>query len=44
MVRSKGFPLRLSIDLPAGSCSLRIAVHDIDADRAGSLEVPVMVK
>jgi hypothetical protein len=34
-------PMRMALDLPSGPASLRIAVHDLDAERAGSLEVPV---
>jgi VWFA-related protein len=34
---------RLTIDLPDGEDSLRIVVHDLKADRSGSLEVPVTV-
>ena len=38
-----GISIRLPIDLPLGKFSLRIAVHDLAAARAGSLEVPVSV-
>jgi len=38
-----GIRIRLPLDLPAGQFSLRIAVHDLSAGRAGSLEVPVDV-
>ncbi|MDE3150274.1 MAG: VWA domain-containing protein [Acidobacteriota bacterium] len=38
-----GIQARLPIDLPAGQGSLRIAVQDLTAGRAGSLEVPVTV-
>jgi len=38
-----GIKIRLPIDLPAGQFSLRIAVHDLAAARAGSVEVPVTV-
>ena len=38
-----GLRARLPIDLPAGEGSLRIAVQDLNASRAGSLEVPVTV-
>ena len=40
---ASGIPIRLPLDLPAGQFSLRIAVHDLTAGRAGSLEVPVTV-
>jgi VWFA-related protein len=36
-------PIRMALDLPKGQFSLRIAVHDLAAGRAGSLEVPVTV-
>lgn len=35
-----GIPIRLALDLPAGPVNLRIAVHDLNGDRAGSLEIP----
>jgi hypothetical protein len=38
-----GIPARLAIDLPEGEAFLRIAVHDLNAGRAGSLEVPLTV-
>jgi VWFA-related protein len=38
-----GIPARLPLDLPAGQIALRIAVHDLAAGRAGSLEIPVKV-
>jgi VWFA-related protein len=38
-----GIPARLALDLPEGEISLRIAVHDLAAGRAGSLEIPVKV-
>jgi VWFA-related protein len=41
--RAKGIRLRLALDLPTGKSSLRIAVHDIDGGRAGSLELPLAV-
>jgi VWFA-related protein len=42
-VISSGIPVRLAIDLPPGQFALRIAVHDLSAGRAGSLEVPLTV-
>jgi VWFA-related protein len=42
-VVNDGIPVRLALDLPAGQCFLRIAVYDLDAGKAGSLEVPVTV-
>lgn len=36
-----GIPMRMALDLPAGDAFLRIAVHDLDAGRVGSLEIPV---
>jgi hypothetical protein len=38
-----GIRIRLPIDLPQGRFSLQVAVHDLDAERKGSLEVPVAV-
>jgi VWFA-related protein len=38
-----GIPARLAIDLPQGEAFLRIAVHDLNAGRAGSLEIPLSV-
>jgi VWFA-related protein len=38
-----GIALRLPFDLPAGNINLRIGVHDLNVDRAGSLEVPLQV-
>jgi hypothetical protein len=38
-----GIHVRLALDLPPGRGSLRIALHDLNADRAGSLEVPLAV-
>ena len=40
---SNGIRIRLPFDLPAGQFFLRIAVHDLTAGRAGSLEVPITV-
>ncbi len=42
-VMNSGIPLRLAFDLPAGPVNLRIGVHDLNANRAGSLEVPLQV-
>ena len=39
----KGIPVRFAIDVPAGQISLRIAVHDLGAERTGSLEIPLDV-
>jgi hypothetical protein len=39
-VMKTGIHLRFPLDLPAGQNSLRIAVHDLTAGKAGSLEVP----
>jgi VWFA-related protein len=38
-----GIRIKFPLDMPAGHFSLRIAVHDLNADRAGSLEVPLDV-
>jgi VWFA-related protein len=40
---NSGIRIRLPLDLPAGKFFLRIAVHDLSAGRAGSLEVPIAV-
>jgi len=41
---AKGLPVRLALDMPEGQVALRIAVNDITAGRAGSLEVPLAVQ
>jgi VWFA-related protein len=40
-ILSSGISVRLPFDLPAGQVDLRIGVHDLNADRAGSLEIPL---
>lgn len=40
-VLQSGYSLRDAIDLPEGDVWLRLAVHDVDSDRIGSLEVPL---
>lgn len=40
-IMDSGIAVRFPFDVPAGHASLRIGVHDLNADRAGSLEVPV---
>ena len=42
-ILSSGITVRLPFDIPAGQVDLRIGVHDLNADRAGSLEVPLDV-
>lgn len=42
-ILSSGITVRLPFDLPAGEVDLRIGVHDLIADRSGSLEVPLDV-
>jgi hypothetical protein len=42
-IKTTGIHIRLPLDLPPGPASLRIAVHDLAAGRAGSLEVPLTV-
>jgi VWFA-related protein len=42
-VMTEGVPVRLALDLPVGQSSLRIAVFDLDAGTAGSIEAPVTV-
>jgi hypothetical protein len=39
-----GYSVRSELDLPAGDVWLRLAVHDISADRVGSIEVPLNVR
>ena len=41
---ASGIRARLALDLPAGRSYLRVAVEDLIAGHAGSLEVPVAVK
>jgi hypothetical protein len=43
-VMATAIPVRLALDLPVGKTSLRIVVHDLNAGRAGSLEIPVAVE
>ena len=38
-----GVPLRAELDLPDGQDWLRIAIHDLDSGRVGSLELPLAV-
>ena len=40
-IMTSGISVRLPFDLPAGQVDLRIGVHDLNADRAGSLEIPL---
>ncbi len=42
-IMASGIPLRLPFDLPVGQVDLRVGVHDLNADRAGSLEIPLDV-
>jgi hypothetical protein len=42
-IMANGLHARMFLDLPAGPCFLRIAVQDLNAGRAGSLEVPLEV-
>jgi VWFA-related protein len=42
-VMDSGIRIKFPLDLPAGHFSLRIAVHDLTAGRAGSLEIPIAV-
>ena len=42
-IMTSGISVLLPFDLPAGQVDLRIGVHDLNADRAGSLEVPLDV-
>jgi hypothetical protein len=43
-VMTSGISVRLPFDLPAGKVDLRIGVHDLNADRAGSLEIPLDIQ
>jgi hypothetical protein len=38
-----GYSVRNELDLPDGEVWLRLAVHDISADRVGSIEVPIRI-
>jgi VWFA-related protein len=40
-IMSAGIPARLALDLPPEEASLRIAVHDLESGRVGSLEIPL---
>jgi len=40
---ASALPIRMALDLPVGRYWLRVAVHDLGAGRAGSLEAPVKV-
>jgi VWFA-related protein len=42
-IMSSGISVRLPFDMPAGDIDLRIGVHDLNADRAGSLDIPLNV-
>jgi hypothetical protein len=41
---ANGIHVRMPLDLPSGRVSIRIAVHDIGAGHAGSLEVPLQLQ
>lgn len=43
-VMAAGITVRLPFDLPAGKVSVRIGVHDLNADRTGTLDVPLTVE
>jgi hypothetical protein len=42
-IMASGISVRLPFDIPAGDIDLRIGVHDLNADRAGSLDIPLAV-
>jgi VWFA-related protein len=42
-IMASGISVRLPFDIPAGDIDLRIGVHDLNADRAGSLDIPLRV-
>jgi len=43
-VMQKGLQMHQEIDLPPGEVYLRTAVHDLNSDRIGALEIPLVVK
>jgi VWFA-related protein len=43
-IMQKGLQMHQEIDLPAGEVYLRAAVHDLNSDRVGAIEVPLAVK
>jgi hypothetical protein len=43
-IMQKGLQMHQEIDLPAGEVYLRAAVHDLNSDRVGSIEIPMTVK
>jgi VWFA-related protein len=42
-ILQNGYSVRNDLDLPPGDFWLRLAVHDVAADRVGSIEVPLKV-
>jgi VWFA-related protein len=42
-LKASGISVRLPFDLPPGNVDLRIGVHDLNVDRAGSLDIPMQV-
>ncbi|HUB51855.1 MAG TPA: VWA domain-containing protein [Terracidiphilus sp.] len=42
-VMASGLPLRIPFDLPSGNVTLRIGLRDLNADRTGSLHIPLRV-
>jgi VWFA-related protein len=42
-IMASGISVRLPFDMPAGDIDLRIGVHDLNADRAGSLDIPLSI-
>ncbi len=42
-LKASGITVRLPFDLPSGEVDLRIGVHDLNADRAGSVDIPLKV-
>jgi VWFA-related protein len=43
-VMQKGLQMHQEIDLPAGEVYLRAAVHDLNSDRIGAIEVPLVIQ
>ncbi len=42
-LKATGITVRLPFDLPSGDVDLRVGVHDLNADRAGSVDIPLQV-
>jgi hypothetical protein len=42
-IMASGISVRFPFDTPVGDIDLRIGVHDLNADRAGSLDIPLSI-